>query len=125
VLVSVALERLAEAGGTDADTVVLAAAGSTDPVAADDLRTAAGLLAERVGRPVPVGYIAGGEPRIASVVAAQPGRVALVTWLLAPGAFHRWLADAGATVVAEPLGDHPDVARVVVARYRSASLIDA
>jgi sirohydrochlorin ferrochelatase len=125
VLVSVALERLAEAGGTDADTVVLAAAGSTDPVAAEDLRTAADLLAARVGRPVPVGYIAGGEPRIASVVAAQAGRVALVTWLLAPGAFHRWLADAGATVVAEPLGDHPDVARVVVARYRSASLIDA
>jgi sirohydrochlorin ferrochelatase len=125
VLVSVALERLAEAGGTEADTVVLAAAGSTDPVAAEDLRTAASLLAARVGRPVPVGYIAGGEPRIASVVAAQPGRVALVTWLLAPGAFHRWLADAGATVVAEPLGDHPDVARVVVARYRSASMIDA
>ena len=125
LLVSVATARLDEAGGTDADTVVLAAAGSTDPVAAEDLRTAASLLAARLGRPVPVGYIAGGEPRVASVVAAQPGRVALVTWLLAPGAFHRWLADAGATVVAEPLGDHPDVARVVVARYRSASLIDA
>lgn len=123
VLVSVAMDRLAEAGGSDADAVVLAAAGSTDPVAADDLRTAARLLSDRIGRPVPVGYIAGGEPRVASVVAAQAGRVALVTWLLAPGAFHRWLADAGAAVVAAPLGDHPDVAQVVVDRYRSASLI--
>ncbi len=125
VLVAAALSRLAEAGAADTDRVVLAAAGSTDPVAAEDLRVAAGLLEERLGRPVPVGYIAGGEPRIASVVAAQPGRVALVTWLLAPGAFHRRLADAGAAVVAEPLGDHPDVARVVVARYRSASMIVA
>ena len=70
------------------------------------LRTASAILAERVGAAVPVGYIAGGEPRVASVVASarpSPGaRVALVTWLLAPGAFHRWLADAGAEVVADP-----------------------
>lgn len=123
-LISALLDRLAEAGSRPGDTVVLAAAGSTDPTAQEDLRTAAALLTARVGHEVPVGYIAGGEPRVASVVAStgvRGPRVVLATWLLAPGAFHRWLADAGADVVAEPLGDHPDVVGVVVERYRAAA----
>lgn len=124
VLVSALLARLAEAGARPGDTVVLAAAGSTDPAAQDDLRAAAALLAARVGHDVPVGHIAGGEPRLASVVAsaaARGSRVVLATWLLAPGAFHRRLADAGAALVADPLGDHPDVVTVVVERYRAAA----
>jgi sirohydrochlorin ferrochelatase len=123
-LVGVLLDRLAEAGAEPGDTVVLAAAGSRDPGAQEDLRTAAALLTARVGHEVPVGYIAGGEPRVASVVASASSRgprVVAATWLLAPGAFHRWLADAGAAVVAEPLGDHPDVVAVVEARYRAAA----
>lgn len=123
-LVGVLLDRLAEAGAQPGDTVVLAAAGSRDAAAQDDLRTAAALLTARVGHEVPVGHIAGGEPRLASVVASaapRGPRVALAAWLLAPGAFHRWLADAGAAVVAEPLGDHPDVVAVVVERYRAAT----
>ncbi|WP_433029108.1 sirohydrochlorin chelatase [Actinomycetospora sp. CA-053990] len=122
-LVGVLLDRLAEAGAEPGDTVVLAAAGSTDPVAQDDLRTAAALLTARVGHEVPVGYIAGGEPRVASVVestAARGPRAVIATWLLAPGAFHRWLSSAGAALVAEPLGDHPDVVGVAAARYRAA-----
>jgi sirohydrochlorin ferrochelatase len=117
-LVEVALERLREAGWDD-ERVVLAAAGSTDPVAQADLRTAAELFADRLGAAVPVGYIAGGEPRVADVVTAQGGPVALATWLVAPGAFHRWLADAGAAVVADPLGDHDGVVDVVLDRYRA------
>jgi sirohydrochlorin ferrochelatase len=117
-LVDVALARLREAGW-DGERVVLAAAGSTDAAAQEDLRTAAGLVAARLGAAVPVGYIAGGEPRVAAVVAAQDGPVALLTWLLAPGAFHRWLGDAGAAVVAEPLGDHDGVVAVVRERYRA------
>lgn len=117
-LVEVALERLRESGWDD-EGVVLAAAGSTDPAAQADLRTAAELFSERLGTPVPVGYIAGGEPRVADVVAAQDGPVALLTWLVAPGAFHRRLADAGAAVVAEPLGDHDGVVDVVLDRYRA------
>ncbi|GAA4741947.1 sirohydrochlorin chelatase [Actinomycetospora chibensis] len=122
-LVGVLLDRLAEAGAGPGDTVVLAAAGSTDPVAQDDLRTAAALLTARVGHEVPVGYIAGGEPRVASVVestGARGPRIVIATWLLAPGAFHRWLGSSGAALVAEPLGDHPDVVGVAVARYRAA-----
>ena len=120
-LVDVALDRLREAGWRD-EQVVLAAAGSTDPVAQEDLRTAAGLFADRLGTAVPVGYIAGGDPRVADVVAAQDGPVALLTWLLAPGAFHRWLADAGAAVVADPLGDHDGVVDVVADRYARGAL---
>jgi len=115
-LVDVARERLREAGW-DGERVVLAAAGSTDPVAQEDLRTAAGWFAERLGTPVPVGYIAGGDPRVADVVAAQDGPVALATWLLAPGTFHRWSGDAGARLVAAPLGDHDGVVDVVLDRY--------
>jgi sirohydrochlorin ferrochelatase len=120
-LIDVALERLREAGWHD-EQVVLAAAGSTDPVAQEDLRTAAGLFADRLGTAVPIGYIAGGDPRVADVVAAQDGPVALLTWLLAPGAFHRWLADAGAAVVADPLGDHDGVVDVMVDRYARGEL---
>src|SRR5829696_1902904 len=45
-------------------------------------------------------------------------RVAVASWLLAPGLFHARLADAGANAVAAPLGAHPDVVAAVVARYR-------
>ncbi|HEY2194653.1 MAG TPA: CbiX/SirB N-terminal domain-containing protein [Actinomycetospora sp.] len=120
-LVDVALARLREAGW-DGEQVVLAAAGSTDAVAQEDLRTAAGLVAERLRGEVPVGYIAGGEPRVADVVAAQERPVALATWLLAPGAFHRWLGDAGAALVAAPLGDHDGVVGVVLERYVRGAL---
>lgn len=120
VLVDVALQRLREAGW-GGERVVLAAAGSTDPVAQADLRTAAGFFAERLGTEVPVGYVAGGDPRLADVVAAQDGPVALATWLLAPGAFHRWLADAGAAVVAEPLGDHDGVVEAVLTRRNATA----
>jgi sirohydrochlorin ferrochelatase len=119
-LVDVALARLREAGW-DGERVVLAAAGSTDAVAQEDLRVAAGLFAARLGGEVPVGYIAGGDPRVADVVAAQDRPVALATWLLAPGVFHRWLGDVGAAVVAEPLGEADGVVAAVVDRYvRSA-----
>ena len=119
LLVDAALGRL-RAAGWGTERVVLAAAGSTDEVAQADLRTAADLVAARLGVEVPVGYIAGGAPRLADVVAAQDRPVALLTWLLAPGVFHRWAGGSGAAVVAEPLGDHPGVVDVVCARYRSA-----
>jgi sirohydrochlorin ferrochelatase len=119
VLVDAALARLRDAGWRD-EQVVLAAAGSTDEVAQADLRVAASLVEERVGVGVPVGYIAGGAPKLAEVVGAQERPVALLTWLLAPGVFHRWAAATGAAVVAEPLGDHPAVVSLLVDRYRAS-----
>ena len=121
VLVDVALDRLAQAGGAAGHAVVLAAAGSTDPVAHAELDIAAELFSARLGTTVPVGHVAGGQPRVADVVAAQERPVALAAWLLAPGAFQRRLADAGAAVVAAPLGEHDGVVAVVVERYRAAA----
>jgi anaerobic selenocysteine-containing dehydrogenase len=48
-------------------------------------------------------------------------RVAVASWLLAPGLFQRRLAEVGADVVAEPLGAHPAVAELVLRRYTEAS----
>ena len=47
-------------------------------------------------------------------------RVAVASWLLAPGLFQRALVASGADVVAEPLATHEAVARLVVARYTAA-----
>jgi hypothetical protein len=44
-------------------------------------------------------------------------RVAVASWLLAPGLFQRALAESGADVVAEPLAAHAAVAELAVARY--------
>lgn len=123
LLVDAAVQRLAAAGWRAGDEVVLAAAGSTDPRAIEDVATAAELLGRRLGGPVRVGY-ATGSPRIAQVVAETRGdksvRVAVASWLLAPGLFQRALAAAGADVVADPLGSHPRVVEVIRARYDTA-----
>jgi sirohydrochlorin ferrochelatase len=106
-------ERLREGGWRCGDAVVLAAAGSSDPRAVADVRTAAGQLAGEVGGRVRVGFVATGTPRIAPLVAglraAGASRIAVASWLLAPGLFHHRLAAAGADVVAAPLGAHPAV----------------
>ena len=127
-------DRLVAAGWRRGDAVVLAAAGSSDPRALADVRRAAVLLGARTGGVVSVGYIATAEPRIADEVsrrrdrlarrphllAAPAPRVAVASWLLAPGLFHRSLADAGADLVAEPIGAHPRLVAAILRRYHEA-----
>lgn len=115
-LVTVALQRLRQAGWRRGDTVLLAAAGSGDPRALRETELAAAALAEHVGA-VHIGYATGDLP---AVVARLPGRVAVASWFLAPGLFHRRAAGAGAAVVTEPLGAHPLVADLVIDRYTAA-----
>lgn len=119
-LVAAMHDRLREAGWRPGDTVVMAAAGSSDPRALAEVRRAAVLLGARTGGPVRVGYAATARPRVADLVAAAPGRVAVASWLLAPGLFHRAVAGCGADVVAAPLGAHPRVADLVARRYTEA-----
>jgi sirohydrochlorin ferrochelatase len=123
VLAGVLLQRLREAGWTRGDAVVLAAAGSSDPRALTDVRRAAAMLADLTGERVDIGYVATGEPRVPEVVARvrdEAGRrVFVASYLLAHGLFHSRLADAGADGVAEPLGVHPALVQLVVARYRA------
>ncbi|MGH3946848.1 MAG: sirohydrochlorin chelatase [Pseudonocardiaceae bacterium] len=113
MLVRAMEDRLRAAGWRRSDAVVLAAAGSSDPHAVADVRAAAGQLSGEVGARVRVGFVATGSPRVAPLVAglraAGEPRVAVASWLLAPGLFHRRLAEAGADVVAAPLGVHPGV----------------
>ncbi|RJQ72836.1 sirohydrochlorin chelatase [Pseudonocardiaceae bacterium YIM PH 21723] len=116
-LAAVAHDRLVRAGLRSSDSVVLGAAGSSDPRATADVYRAARALALRVGRPVPVGFLTGSGPSVAEVVGTQTGRVAVASWLLLPGEFHSRLVASGADVVAEPLGYHPGLAGLLARRY--------
>ncbi|MGH3797999.1 MAG: sirohydrochlorin chelatase [Pseudonocardiaceae bacterium] len=106
-------DRLRAAGWRQGDAVVLAAVGSSDRRAVAEVGTAASQLSALVGRRVRVGFVATGAPRMAALVAGLratgESRVAVASWLLAPGLFHCGLAGVGADVVAAPLGAHPEV----------------
>ncbi|MET8743647.1 CbiX/SirB N-terminal domain-containing protein [Streptomyces sp. NPDC004728] len=138
LLAAALADRLAEAGrlsraGRSAgghgpsgpDAVVLAAAGSTDPAARADTEVMAGLLRERLGRPVVAAYLCGNAPSPAEAVralrAAGHRRVAVARHLMAPGHFARRAQEAGGCLVSAPLGAHPDVARLVLKRFDEAS----
>ncbi|MFD3742846.1 sirohydrochlorin chelatase [Nocardia sp. NPDC058633] len=117
--------RLRAAGWKPGDAVVFAAAGSSDARARQDVRRSAGMLAEQLGAPVKIAYVATGTPRVPEVVASlrESGseRVFIASYLLAHGLFHQRLHDAGADGVAEPIGVHPGVVRLIVDRYRTAA----
>ncbi|WP_198679220.1 sirohydrochlorin chelatase [Thermomonospora amylolytica] len=113
------------AGGPDGvDAVVLGAAGSSDPAGLADVRAAARLLTRRLGRPVAHGFVAAGGPALPDVVAGLRARgarrVAVASYLLAPGFFHDRITGAGADVVSAPLGAHDAVARLVLRRFDQA-----
>ncbi len=122
--VAAALDRLRLAGHRRGDAVVLAAAGSSEPGAVAQVRQAARMLAAPVGRTVRVGFVATGRPGVVALVEslrrAGADRVAVASWLLAPGVFQDRLRGCGADVVAGPLGVHPAVVGTVLDRYRQA-----
>ncbi|KAA0024023.1 sirohydrochlorin chelatase [Antrihabitans cavernicola] len=128
-LARVMVERLRAAGWRPGDAVVLAAAGSSDHRALLDVRRAAGMLADRVGQRVEIGYVATGSPKVSEVIerVRRQGakRVFVASYLLAHGLFQQRLDDAGADGVADPLGVHPDVVGLLVDRFRAgARLLD-
>jgi sirohydrochlorin ferrochelatase len=112
-------------GGRWADAVVLGAAGSADPAGITDVRVAARLLAGRLRRPVPYGLVAAGAPGLPDVVADLRRRgarkVAVASYLLAPGYFHGRLLAAGADEVSPPIGAHDAVAWLILRRFDEAS----
>ena len=81
--------RLRAAGMREGDAVVLAVVGSTDRYAQADGATAARRLARELRAPVTLATIAMGGPRVAEAVARLRAdgrdRVAVASWLLAPG----------------------------------------
>jgi sirohydrochlorin ferrochelatase len=123
-LVPALAARLAEAGVPAGSPVVLAAAGSSDPRAALDTARQASMLSGHLGVPVVPAFASGASPAVPDAVRDLAGRtgrpVAVASYLLAPGVFHGRLQRAGAAWVSAPLGGHPAVARLVVARFRNA-----
>ena len=123
-LAAAQVDRLREAGAEPGCRVVLVAAGSSDPLAQRDLARAAELLGRAWGAPARLAVMSGIGPRVADVV--RPGD-AVSPYLLAPGFFARKVVDqavaAGAAVVAEVLGAHPEV--VVLVGQRAAALESA
>ncbi|MCQ8770926.1 sirohydrochlorin chelatase [Streptomyces telluris] len=119
--------RLAEAGRPERSTapVVLAAAGSSDPAATVDTARMARLLALGLGTRVVPAHAAGCGTRPGDAVAALRAEghedVAVATYLTAPGHFSETVRrGAGTRLVADPLGPHEAVARLVVRRYEEA-----
>jgi sirohydrochlorin ferrochelatase len=125
LLLTALIARLTEAGVPAGTPVVLAAAGSSDPAAADDVRKQADLLAERLGVPVLAAFATAALPIVREAVAELRKRtgqpVAVASYLLAPGYFQDQLCGSGADWVTEPLGDHPAMAGLVIDRYRTAA----
>jgi len=123
---AVVAARLIESGWRPGDSVVLAAAGSSDPIARADLSQAAKMLSELLSAPVTLAFAATGGPSVPEAVAALrsrgASRVVIASYLLADGLFQRRLHDAGADLVTEPIGTHPGIARVVADRFVSAQL---
>ncbi len=130
VLVAAAADRLTEAGARPDDAVVLAVAASSDPHAQADGARAARRLGRLLGRPVTLAPIVlADQPGVAEVVARLrtegARRVAVASWLLAPGLFQRNLDRCGADVVGAPLSDHEAVLDVLASRYGQAAQLAA
>lgn len=121
-----AARRLIEAGYRTGDAVVLACAGTFDPHASTQLHQAATRLSQRLHAPVTVAFIATGHPTVTEQVTRlrEQGhqRVAVASWLLAPGLFHHRLAHTGADVVARPLCPEAAIAHAVADHYHQAAL---
>jgi sirohydrochlorin ferrochelatase len=124
--------RLAEVGvpvGDLGTAIVLAAAGSTDPSASAAIhRLARDWQTIRGWRVVPA-FASAARPTPAEAVAALcdggATRVAVATYLLAPGLFADKVRDtslsAGATAVTDVLGAAPELQELVLLRYAAAS----
>ena len=109
-------QRLVEAGYVGGP-VVLAAAGSSERAALADVDEASRQLARLLSAPVALAFVSTGEPRLADV---DTSRVAVASYLLSPGVFADQVRGCGAPVVAAPIGAHPALAAVVLARFDQA-----
>src|SRR5262249_34206956 len=117
-LVRVLADRLIESGWQYGDSVVLAAAGTSDSGAQRDLHMMATWLSAVTSSRVELAFAATGTPRVADAVATlrERGarRVVVASYLLSEGLFQDRLRDSGADVVTEPLGTHPGLVRLIV-----------
>ncbi|ADT97087.1 sirohydrochlorin chelatase [Mycolicibacterium gilvum] len=123
-LIRVLVDRLVESGCHPEDSVILAAAGTSDPAAMRDLHTTAAALSATIGSRVELAFAATGEPRVSDAVAEVRRRgcrrVVVASYLLSEGLFQDRLRDSGADLVTDPLGTHPGVTRLIASRFQRA-----
>jgi sirohydrochlorin ferrochelatase len=120
-LVRVLADRLIESGWRRDDSVILAAAGTSDPGGQRDLHMMATWLSATIGSRVEIAFAASGTPYVADAVAGlrrrRRGRVVVASYLLSEGLFADRLRASGADVVTEPLGTHPALVRLIANRF--------
>ncbi|MFI5506575.1 sirohydrochlorin chelatase [Mycobacterium sp. NPDC051804] len=119
-------DRLIESGWTPEDSVILAAAGTSDPAARSDLHRMAAWVSALTSSRVELAFAATGEPTVADAVAELRDRgakrVVVASYLLADGLFQDRLRNSGADAVTDPLGTHPATVRLIASRFRRARL---
>jgi sirohydrochlorin ferrochelatase len=118
-------DALKEARVRELDALVLAAAGSSDPLANQAVSRLARVWGARHKLPVTAAFASAAPPATGEAVRAfrAEGRrhVAVASMFLAPGFLPDRAAElaleAGAVAVSEPLGSDPELARTILARY--------
>jgi sirohydrochlorin ferrochelatase len=118
-------EALRAARARELDALVLAAAGSSDPLANQSVARLARLWGSHHKLPVTAAFASSAPPATGEAVRAfrKEGRrhIAVASLFLAPGFLPDRAAElaleAGAVAVSDPLGAHPEIARAVLARY--------
>lgn len=118
-------DQLLKCGWRPGDSVVLAAAGTSDDKARTDLHTTATLVSALTGSRVSLAFAATGDPPLHEAVdqarrGGNGGRVVVASYLLADGLFQQRLHGCGADLVSQPLGTHPGLARLIANRFRRA-----
>ena len=118
-------EALSKARVRELDALVLAAAGSSDPLANQAVARLARVWGARHQLPVTAAFASAAPPATGEAVRAFRGEgrrhVAVASMFLAPGFLPDRAAElaleAGAVAVSEPLGADPELARAILARY--------
>lgn len=118
-------EALSASRVRELDALVLAAAGSSDPLANQAVARLARLWGTHHRLPVTAAYAAAAPPATGEAVRAfrAQGRrhIAVASLFLAPGSMTDRAAElaleAGAVAVSDPMGAHPTIARTILARY--------
>jgi sirohydrochlorin ferrochelatase len=121
-VVRIVAAQLAKCGWHQGDSVILAAAGTSDPAARADLRATARLLSALTGSRVELAFAATGAPSLDAAVAnaraRSRSRVVVASYLLADGLFQERLRSCGADIVSDPLGTHPALVRLIANRFQ-------
>jgi sirohydrochlorin ferrochelatase len=118
-------EALKAARVRELDALVLAGAGSSDPLANQAVARLARVWGTRHKLPVTAAYASAAPPATGEAVRAFRGEgrrhIAVASLFLAPGFLPDRAAElafeAGAVAVSDPLGAHPELARTILARY--------